>query len=218
MTLTIVAGALIGLDRGESGHAAGLRTTILVCVAAAVSMIQANLLLPTVGKASDSFVVLDLMRLPLGILSGMGFIGAGAILRKDDIVIGVTTAATLWFVTVIGLCLGGGQIWLGVAVTVVALLALWAMKRVDTMMKRERRAVLTVLAMGDDGLAARVVRVLEATAMRASYLGGRYDATGEVQELNFDVRWRSAPPVREPSEFISAALLLPGVRSIEWKS
>src|SRR5579862_8631293 len=81
LTLTVVAGALIGLDRGEHGRPAGLRTTMLVCLAAAVSMVQANLLMNTVGKAGNSFVVLDLMRLPLGILTGMGFIGGGAILR-----------------------------------------------------------------------------------------------------------------------------------------
>src|SRR4051794_10544994 len=97
---TILGGALIGLDRGEHGRPAGLRTTLLVCLAASLAMLQANLLMNSTGKASDSFVVLDLMRLPLGILSGMGFIGAGAILRKDNLVLGVTTAATLWFVTV----------------------------------------------------------------------------------------------------------------------
>jgi putative Mg2+ transporter-C (MgtC) family protein len=50
LTLSIIAGGLIGLDRGEHGRAAGLRTTLLVCLAAAVSMIQANLLLVTAGK------------------------------------------------------------------------------------------------------------------------------------------------------------------------
>lgn len=108
---------LIGLNRGERGHAAGLRTTTLVCLAASVAMIQMNLLLPVAGKKSDFFSVMDIMRLPLGILSGMGFIGAGAILRKGDTVSGVTTAATLWLVTVIGLCFGGGQLWLGAATT-----------------------------------------------------------------------------------------------------
>ena len=76
LALTVLAGGLIGLNRGEHSRAAGLRTTILVCLAASVSMIQANLLLATAGKAADSFIVLDLMRLPSGILSGMGFIGA----------------------------------------------------------------------------------------------------------------------------------------------
>jgi MgtC family len=50
------------------------------------------------------------MRLPLGILTGVGFIGGGTILKRGDLVTGVTTAATLWLVTVIGLCFGGGQL------------------------------------------------------------------------------------------------------------
>jgi putative Mg2+ transporter-C (MgtC) family protein len=76
-------------------------------------------------------VVLDLMRLPLGILSGIGFIGAGAILRKDGLIRGVTTAATMWFVTVLGLLFGGGQLKLAVASTVLALFILWALKWVE---------------------------------------------------------------------------------------
>jgi putative Mg2+ transporter-C (MgtC) family protein len=108
LLLTVVGGALIGMNREEHGQAAGLRTTLLVCLAASLSMIQVNLLLGVAGKAQNSFVVMDLMRLPLGILSGMGFIGGGVILRKGSIVRGVTTAATLWFVTVMGLCFGGG--------------------------------------------------------------------------------------------------------------
>jgi putative Mg2+ transporter-C (MgtC) family protein len=94
--LTVLAGLLIGYNRSEHGKAAGLRTTVLVCMAASVAMIQMNLLLPTAGRPSDSFVMNDLMRLPLGILTGVGFIGGGVILRRDNIVIGVTTAATLW--------------------------------------------------------------------------------------------------------------------------
>ena len=108
--LAVLAGAAVGLDRGEHGRPAGLRTNLLVCLAAAVAMLLANLLLPTSGKTSSSFAVLDLMRLPLGILTGMGFIGAGAILRRDGLVLGVTTAATLWLVTVIGLCFGAGRL------------------------------------------------------------------------------------------------------------
>src|SRR6516164_5251567 len=110
LVLTIIAGALIGYNRTEHGKAAGLRTTLFVCLAASVAMIQMNLLLPMAGKPSDSFITNDLMRLPLGILTGVGFIGGGVILRRGDMVTGVTTAATLWMMTMIGLCLGGGQI------------------------------------------------------------------------------------------------------------
>src|ERR1700685_3984086 len=142
LALSVAAGALIGLDRGEHGRPAGLRTTLLVCLAAAVAMIQAHLLLLTTGKTADSFVTLDLMRLPLGILTGMGFIGGGAILRRDGFVVGVTTAATLWFVTVIGLCFGGGQIALGIAATALGMLVLSGLRWFDYHMKQEQHGIL----------------------------------------------------------------------------
>jgi putative Mg2+ transporter-C (MgtC) family protein len=97
LALTVVAGALIGFNRSERGRRpAGVRTVILVSLAACVAMLQANALLSLVGKDPTSYIVMDLMRLPLGILSGMGFIGAGAILKRGSAVAGLTTAATLW--------------------------------------------------------------------------------------------------------------------------
>ena len=137
--MTVLAGILVGYNRSEHGKAAGMRTTLMVCLAASVAMLQVNLLLPMSGRQPNSFVMNDLMRLPLGILTGVGFIGGGAILRRDDVVVGVTTAATLWLVTVIGLCFGGGQLVLGGAATVLGLVALWVLKWVE------------------DGIAARTV-------------------------------------------------------------
>jgi putative Mg2+ transporter-C (MgtC) family protein len=127
LALTVVAGILLGIDRSERGRAAGLRTSLLVCLAAAVAMIQANLLLSTGGKTAESFVKLDMMRLSLGILTGVGFIGAGTILRRGNRIRGLTTAATMWAGTVIGLCFGGGQIalsLLALALTMGALVGL----------------------------------------------------------------------------------------------
>lgn len=142
LVLTVLAGAVIGFNREQHGGPAGLRTTVLVCLAAALAMIQMNLLLPVDGKTTASFGVMDMMRLPLGILSGIGFIGGGAILRRGGTVDGVTTAATIWLATVVGLCLGGGQLWLGLAGTGVAALVLWPAKWIDRHMAswRCRRA------------------------------------------------------------------------------
>src|ERR1700760_487804 len=145
LALTVLSGVLIGVDRSEHGHAAGLRTTLLVCLAASLSMLQVNLLLPMTGKASSSFAVMDLMRLPLGILSGMGFIGAGAIVRKDNLVHGLTTAATLWFVTGLGLCFGGGQLGLGLVGLALGVLVLEGLKRVEDRWSQDRHAVLSVV-------------------------------------------------------------------------
>jgi putative Mg2+ transporter-C (MgtC) family protein len=99
LALTVAAGSLIGANRGERVKPAGLRTTVVVCLAASIAMLLANLLLGTTGKTPDSYVQLDMMRLPLGTLTGVGFIGAGTILRREDLVIGVTRAATLWLPT-----------------------------------------------------------------------------------------------------------------------
>ena len=125
---TLIAGAIIGYNRGEQGKSAGLRTTLLVCLAASVAMLQVNELLNLSGRPNEPFIMNDLMRLPLGILTGVGFIGAGAILRRRDIVLGVTTAATLWYVTVIGLCFGGGQLLLGWLATAIGCFVLWGLK------------------------------------------------------------------------------------------
>lgn len=142
LALTIIAGAAIGLNRDQHGRPAGLRTTLLVCLAAAVAMIEANCLLPAPPGPPNSPIRLDLMRLPLGILSGMGFIGGGAILRRSEMVIGVTTAATLWFVTVVGLCFGGGQLGLGIAGTVLGLAVLRLLKIAERFIRRDHRALL----------------------------------------------------------------------------
>jgi len=144
LLLAIVAGALIGLNRTEHGHSAGLRTTILVCLAATVAMIQANVLLATGGKTTGAFAVMDVMRLPLGILSGMGFIGAGAIIRRGELVRGITTAATLWFVTVMGLCFGGGQLGLGLSMLVLGSLVLEVLKRAERRLPRGVHVALMV--------------------------------------------------------------------------
>ncbi|HEY3741594.1 MAG TPA: MgtC/SapB family protein, partial [Bryobacteraceae bacterium] len=140
----LVAGILFGLNRTEHGRAAGLRTSILVCMAACVAMLQVNLLLSLSGRASNSFVMNDLMRLPLGILSGIGFIGAGAIVRRDNFVAGVTTAATIWFLTVLGLCFGGGQIALGLAASAIGIAVLTGLKPVENHLRRDRQGTLHI--------------------------------------------------------------------------
>lgn len=138
----VIAGALLGLNRGRRGRVAGLRTTILTCLAATGAMITANLMLAVDGKTASSFTMMDALRFPLGILTGIGFIGAGAILKKGSIIKGVTTAATIWLVTVIGLALGAGYLLLGGAMVAVALVVLVGLGHVETSMVRDHSATL----------------------------------------------------------------------------
>lgn len=144
LVLTVLAGAVIGLNRESRGHAAGFRTTILVALAASVSMIEANMLLSVDGKAATSFATMDVLRFPLGVLTGVGFIGGGAILKRGNLVTGVTTAATLWAITAIGLCFGAGLLLLGLAATAIAAATLWLLKWLDRRIRREQHAVLVI--------------------------------------------------------------------------
>lgn len=194
LAVALVAGMLIGLNRDESGNAAGLRTTLLVCLAACIAMIQVNVLLVQHGKPGDSFITLDLMRLPLGILSGVGFIGAGSILHRDGLVRGVTTAATMWFVTVIGLCAGGGQYTLAVAGTVLGLVVLRTLSQVERWVPRRRRVTLTLAQrVGTDALVDKLTDAL--AAHRCSVVPrGLSRGPDEMRvEARFEVRWLAKP-------------------------
>ncbi len=144
LALTAVCSGILGFDRDERGHAAGFRTNLLVGLAACLAMLQANWLINSNGRAEDSFVVMDIMRLPLGILSGIGFIGAGAIIKRGELAVGVTTAATIWFVTVMGLCFGGGQLELGLAGFALGFLVLTGLKKIEIRMPRRHTATLRI--------------------------------------------------------------------------
>jgi putative Mg2+ transporter-C (MgtC) family protein len=162
---TLIAGAIIGYDRGERAKAAGLRTTILVCTAASVAMLQMNYLLPLAGRPTDSFVTNDLMRLPLGILTGVGFIGDGAILRRGSLILGVTTAATLWYVTVVGLCFGGGQMLLGWLATAIGVFVLSGLRWFENIMSVEQHATLALTLDPGGPSENEIRRELEAAAI-----------------------------------------------------
>ena len=217
LALAFVAGLLIGLNRSEHGHPAGLRTMLLVCLAAAVTMLQVNLLLNTGGRRADSFMMLDLMRLPLGILSGMGFIGAGAILRRGNLIQGVTTAATLWFVTVIGLCLGGGQIGLGLTSLALALIILWGLKWFEQRMREQKGATLTVIA-GPDGPTEQEIRAqLETEGFSVTGCAVTYTDKPRRRRLHYAVRWHARSNETSSAPIVDRLAQQPGVQELEWR-
>ncbi|HLG87351.1 MAG TPA: MgtC/SapB family protein [Alphaproteobacteria bacterium] len=216
LALTVVAGAAMGLNRWEHGRPAGLRTTLLVCLAASVAMIQANLLLGVRGKTPDSFPTMDVMRLPLGILSGMGFIGGGTILHRGNLVIGVTTAATLWFVTVMELAFGGGQIGLGLAALAIGLITLWMFKIIEQRLREDRRIRL-VLTLDDTGPSDEEVRlallhgdlkILSSRTAHAVHDGRR--------AMRFELRWRARETESEPPAVLRRLQSMPGIARIAW--
>lgn len=213
---TLIAGAVIGYNRSEYGKAAGLRTTMLVCLAASVAMLLANLLLPLAGRPADSFVTADVMRLPLGILTGVGFIGGGAILRRRDIVTGVTTAATLWFVSVVGLCFGAGQILLGATATALGALVLWGLKWFDNRMRAEFRARLSV-ALAEAGPPEDAIRkILADGALAVKSIAVEIAGQRRTYVYNVSESRRASDP-RVPA-VVDALARQPGVIAVSWRT
>lgn len=103
LLLAIIAGGIIGIERGKHGSAAGLRTHILVCIGSAMTALTGLYVCDTLS-ASD-----DILRLAAQVISGIGFLGAGMIIVKNgNIVIGLTTAAGMWATAAIGIALGYG--------------------------------------------------------------------------------------------------------------
>ncbi|MBV9825426.1 MAG: MgtC/SapB family protein [Alphaproteobacteria bacterium] len=215
--LCLLASAAIGVNRGEQDRPVGLRTTMLVTLAAAISMIQVNLLLPIAGKPAGSFAVMDLMRLPLGILSGMGFIGAAAIVRRDDLVQGVTTAATLWFATVIGLCFGGGQIYLGLLAAGLAILILWPLKWAENRMGHPRHGELSIVVMHGSTAARRVSQLFSTAGFRIDVSSIGLDPLTRNSITRYHVVWNRGSSMPSALEMAHELGADPDIAGFEWK-
>jgi putative Mg2+ transporter-C (MgtC) family protein len=204
LALTMIAGIVIGFNRGARGHAAGFRTTILVGLAASVAMILTNLLLATSGKTPESFSVMDPMRLPLGILTGVGFIGGGTILKKGELVTGVTTAATLWLMTVIGLCFGSGELTLGAIGTLLAVFTLWTLKWVDLVIPREHRARLVVTCEASWNVLAELPQIVEPMKFHARFQRQEHHPDSSETDYAFELSWRRPERAIPPLELFHA--------------
>ena len=109
IALTVMAAAAIGFDRRVEGHPAGMRTTLLVALGR-MSFEASGELADEHRRQNAGFLRrLGSHALPLGILTGVVFIGGGVILKRGDTILGVTTAATLWFVTLSDCALAGDR-------------------------------------------------------------------------------------------------------------
>lgn len=103
LVLATALGGLIGIERETSQKPAGFRTNVLVCVGSAMMMILSDLVLQRSGGGQG-----ELTRMAAGVVTGIGFIGAGTIIQARGMVHGLTTASTLWVVAGLGLVVGAG--------------------------------------------------------------------------------------------------------------
>jgi putative Mg2+ transporter-C (MgtC) family protein len=121
LLVAMVAGGLIGLERSYNGHAAGFRTHTLVCMASSLLMLIAIYQKDWFSQALIETVRIDPTRMAQGIMTGIGFLGAGVIMKEGLSVRGLTTAASIWITAAIGILAGVGFYSAVIIVTVLTL-------------------------------------------------------------------------------------------------
>lgn len=147
LSLAALAGGIIGMERERHGRPAGLRTHLLVCVSACLMMVISETFVLKYASYSDSSVIrLDPARTAAQIIAGIGFLGAGVILKEGINVRGLTTAASLWMVAALGMAFGIGLFVIGGLTTLLALVSLVWLKRFEPIIKKDRYTSLKVTA------------------------------------------------------------------------
>ena len=146
LCVALALGAIIGMERELSDKAAGLRTNILICIGSCLFMI--------VSKNFTGILNADPTRIAAQIVTGIGFIGAGAIMHQGEQVSGLTTAATIWVVAAIGMAVGVRDYSIGAAATVLTLLVQVLFPRLDAYVDelRQRHTFKISSDLNDDGL------------------------------------------------------------------
>jgi putative Mg2+ transporter-C (MgtC) family protein len=216
ISTTVLCG-LIGLERETRDQSAGFRTHILLGLGAALfTLVSAygfaqftRAALETGGRG----VQFDPTRIAAQVVTGVGFLGAGAIIRRGVDVRGLTTAASLWTAAAIGLASGAGYYFGAAATTTVALVALYLLRGVRVYVVSRFRTAFVVLSVrfkdgGSD--ASRVVEILESRDVRIRTT----DAVIEDGRASYELQLR-IPPGRHVHEMLDEISVLPGVNRVE---
>lgn len=130
LLLGAVIGGVIGFEREVHGRAAGFRTQLIVCVASVLIMIVSQNYYFYIQDL-DNTLRIDPARISAGALIGIGFLGAGVIIKSGNEVRGLTTAASIWIVSAIGLAIGGGLYFEGLLTSIIAIIALMVLRTIE---------------------------------------------------------------------------------------
>jgi putative Mg2+ transporter-C (MgtC) family protein len=168
-------GALIGLERDLHGRPVGLRTHLIVAMTAAMFMVISAhfVFFQGYGREAGVDVEVDASRIAASVVSGIGFLAGGAILRTGLSIQGMTTAAGLWLVTAIGLGAGAGMFVESGFVTLLGLVALTLLRRFEDKDDSTVRRKMTLTLVHDSDLLARIMKSIE-------------EAGGRVRDLDYE--------------------------------
>ena len=144
MALAIALCGIIGIEREFHGRPAGLRTHLLVGGGSALIMVIGAAISQVATGSEDGIMSLDIARLIAGVVTGIGFLGAGTIIRQGDWVRGLTTAASVWFVAGIGIAAGQGLYIIAAGATAIGFIVLFAFSQVEAWLPNLTRRVLVL--------------------------------------------------------------------------
>lgn len=165
--LAVIAGGLIGYEREKHGRPAGLRTHLLVSAGSCLMMIVSEaFFLKYGGLPGDGVMRLDPGRVAAQIITGIGFLGAGVIIKEGFSVRGLTTAACLWMVAGIGMAFGMGMITTGIIGTFVALFSLAALKKLEPRIKKDRYLHLNVTTVAEPDIYSQLEGIFLENGLR----------------------------------------------------
>jgi putative Mg2+ transporter-C (MgtC) family protein len=215
--LAFIAGLIVGWERTSHGRAAGLRTSILACVASAMAMVISEALFAESAAATTGGNWRpDPARLGAGILTGIGFLGAGTIIRYESAIRGVTTAATLWFVTVVGLAFGSGQFAVGFLGMAVAMAALFILPSLEQVIQSDWYATLTVTgtfeALNETSLRTQI----EASGLEIKAVKYSSDLEKKQKTLVYELKLKKSAVFQLSSKLVNQLMALPGVLQVKW--
>jgi putative Mg2+ transporter-C (MgtC) family protein len=180
----LVAGSLIGLERSHRGRPAGFRTHALVCLASSLLMLVTVYESHWMPKPGAANVVLDPTRMAQGIMTGIGFVGAGAIIKEGFTVRGLTTAASIWVTAAIGILTGVGFYFAALIGTVLVLGTLSTFRWIEARLPTETYAIFMVRFRRDAAMSDATLRELvRATGFSLHNLS--YRLHGEVGHFEY---------------------------------
>lgn len=156
LVLAAALSGVIGFEREFHGRAAGFRTHILLCIGSALTMLTSI----HIFEVYYSKVALDPARIAAGVITGIGFLGAGAIMHYKSSIRGLTTAASLWVVAGIGLAVGSGLYFGAVLTTILTMIALMFFGRLEHIMIRKDWYRTVVVDMKEGTQAIKAVRAV----------------------------------------------------------
>jgi putative Mg2+ transporter-C (MgtC) family protein len=188
LVVALTAGALIGYERSYRGRPAGFRTHALVCMASSLLMLVTVYEAHWMRASSTALVQIDPTRMAQGIMTGIGFLGAGVIIKEGLSVRGLTTAASIWITSAIGILAGVG-FYYPLALAVVLTLGVLSLFRwIETRMPFQAYFYFDVRFGRDSGMTEREVRdLVEQYGFSIANLSFRLDGEGRQRRYSMTI-------------------------------